>query len=510
MSITPKQRAEEFLKTAHLFQLGALPTETPHPLTVQLSQLAQNQLFEAYQLLQKVDQQAIAQFAKTLESLEPLQQAIAKTKQQGGRLFLCGCGATGRLSLSLEYLWRRENPEYADFVTGFMAGGDVALVHALEGFEDFPEYGARHLKQLGFGNKDLLIASTEGGETPYVIGATEYAAANSGQAPFFLYCNPKNILLEQVERSRRVLENPAVKSICLFVGPMSLAGSTRMQASTVLMLAIGLCLFRPPQSWRVELNQWQQHIEQQQLLDWVGFTEAESDIYANGEKTLYSADEFAITVMTDTTERAPTFSLVAFDNQKLHRERHSLSYLYMPQCQSALEAWAALLGHAPRSLNWSEINVKTNEDYLAGFDFSQAALHFRQQLFRGVKQHIFTVESDNNYLRLALGRQSATLKRLAHSLWDHLLLKVYLNAHSTLVMGRLGRYEGNLMTYVKPTNGKLIDRATRYVQILARRRGYGEWTYQAIVQELFNQAAHLKDDEPIVLKTLHALKVNRA
>ena len=46
-----------------------------------------------------------------------------------------------------------------------MAGGDVALVHSLEGFEDFPDFGARHLVELGFGPNDLLIGSTEGGET---------------------------------------------------------------------------------------------------------------------------------------------------------------------------------------------------------------------------------------------------------------------------------------------------------------------------------------------------------
>ena len=45
----------------------------------------------------------------------------------------------------------------------FMAGGDIALVHSLEGFEDYPEYGARHLRQLGFSENDLFIGVTEGG-----------------------------------------------------------------------------------------------------------------------------------------------------------------------------------------------------------------------------------------------------------------------------------------------------------------------------------------------------------
>ena len=35
----------------------------------------------------------------------------------------------------------------------------------------------------------------------------------------------------------------------------------------------------------------------------------------------------------------------------------------------------------------------------------------------------------------------------APPLFQHLLLKQLLNIHSTLVMGRLGRYKGNLMTW---------------------------------------------------------------
>jgi len=31
------------------------------------------------------------------------------------------------------------------------------------------------MKDLNFSDNDLLIASTEGGETPWVIGCTEYA-----------------------------------------------------------------------------------------------------------------------------------------------------------------------------------------------------------------------------------------------------------------------------------------------------------------------------------------------
>ena len=70
-------------------------------------------------------------------------------------------------------------------------------------------------------------------------------------------------------------------------------------------------------------------------------------------------------------------------------------------------------------------------------------------------------------------------------LMRHTLLKQVLNIHSTLVMGRLGRYEGNLMTWVRPTNGKLVDRSARYVQHLLDRDGRRGLDYEQIVRQLF-------------------------
>jgi N-acetylmuramic acid 6-phosphate etherase len=46
-------------------------------------------------------------------------------------------------------------------------------------------------------------------------------------------------------------------------------------------------------------------------------------------------------------------------------------------------------------------------------------------------------------------------------------LKMLLNALSTCTMVRLGRVMGNYMVWLVPSNLKLIDRATRYIQKLA-------------------------------------------
>jgi N-acetylmuramic acid 6-phosphate etherase len=92
-----------------------------------------------------------------------------------------------------------------------------------------------------------------------------------------------------------------------------------------------------------------------------------------------------------------------------------------------------------------------------------------------------------------------------HEFHAHLLLKMLINIHSTLVMGRLGRYLDNLMTYVKPSNNKLIDRAVRYVCLLAQRRTGKLPAYKKVTQVLFEEREKLQPGEAIVLKTLAAL-----
>ncbi len=70
-------------------------------------------------------------------------------------------------------------------------------------------------------------------------------------------------------------------------------------------------------------------------------------------------------------------------------------------------------------------------------------------------------------------------------------------------MGRLGRYKSNIMTWVTPTNGKLIDRSARYVQSLLKENNI-EKTYEEVVRKIFENKETRKQDESIVLKTLES------
>jgi N-acetylmuramic acid 6-phosphate etherase len=507
-------RAEEFLAIASQFHLGVLPTETRHSKTMNLSQLAQNNLPEALRALKSVDLEMLDVLYRKTEEVNALSKAIAATFATGNKIFLCGCGATGRLSLSLETLWIESNlgTSLQNSVVGFMAGGDVALIKSIENFEDRPDYGVRQLNELGFRDGDLLISCTEGGETPFVIGATEEAAQSSHRSPYFLYCNPDDVLCNHVERSRRVIENPKIKKINLTVGPMAISGSTRMQASTILMMAVGLAMFGTKTETTAHIiaariAKLRTTLANTDLSFLVPFIEEEAREYAQKNHVTYTTNAYGITVLTDTTERSPTFSLAPFENLDDANRTPSLCYLSLPAAQTQEDGWKILLGRNPRPLNWEGITHIAGAERLRGFDISKNVPQNRKALVPNATHHEFSITRKKDVMLWQFkGHEHAILANELPLLEEHLFLKMMLNMHSTLIMGRLGRYHGNVMTWVRPSNYKLIDRSVRYVQFLLKEAGIEKFSYEKIVHQCLEEFEQLGPNEPVVIKVFESLK----
>jgi N-acetylmuramic acid 6-phosphate etherase len=501
--------AAAFLREAHLYRLGELPTEQPHPATTGLAGWSRDDLPRALQVWQAVDRAALAVVAAQADAIAELAQVIDRVRRSGGRIFLCGCGATGRLALALETLAREGalGDWRGDAIAACMAGGDTALLRAIEQFEDRPDYGARQLRDLGFGPGDLLLAITEGGETPFVIGAAQAAAASAANAPWFLFCNPPELLGRIAERSRATLEHPHIRALCLDCGPQALTGSTRLQASTVLMLAAGLALAA---AGGLDANGLLAELRAAHAaLDWAPlarFSTAESGHYAACGLVLYQTDRYGITVLTDTTERAPTFSLAPFESMHQPAAQASLCYLGLPGTADAAAAWRALLGRDPRALDWDGLPPHVRLAGLLGHDISERAGAWRRQRHPDRPHAVFSITDAPGGVRWDFAGCDQLFTMPAGVFLRHILLKLLLNAHSTLLMGRLGRYEDNLMTWVRASNGKLIDRAARYVAILHRRRTGTELPYARAVEAVFAVRDDLGADEPVVLKALAWLR----
>jgi len=505
-------KAESFLAIASQYKLGSLVTESSHPDTKNLSFLAVNDLHAAISALKKLDTKTLEVLYSKVNEISTLKDAIRDTFKSGNDVYFCGCGATGRLSLTIETLWRQvyRNRPMENRVFSFMSGGDVALIRSIENFEDYTQYGARQLVEAGFKDGDLLVGITEGGETPIVIGAVEEAVKLSKRKPYFMYCNPDDILCKVAERSKKVIENPGIVKINLTVGPMGITGSTRMQSSTVLLAAAGLTLFYYDRSEKELGNTTKNLLEYWNSTDisFIGeYIESESGFYKNGDYLLYESDSFlGITIITDTTERSPTFSLYPFENVNEKDPKISLCYLYMPSSEDSETAWEKLLWRKPRTLEWPDINGIASMKRLLGFDFSSKVLERRKREGKPGIQHIFRIDKTKDGIEFLLEKHIHMLHTsFADPICDHLVLKMILNIHSTLIMGRLGRYEGNVMTYVKASNNKLIDRSIRYIDLILKNENIAA-SYDEICHALYDVLEVMPLDQSVVLNTVEEIK----
>ena len=392
-----RQAADHFLNNETPFHLGEMLTEQSHPVTRQLSQTLEKDTAQGIELLLRVDDDlppaidrvlASAQFAK-------LRADIFDTLQRGNRVVFSGCGATGRLSILLDAAHRKfcaksaaSFPAHRDFFAtlaqqtfAIMTGGDFALIRSVESFEDYISFGQRQVRDAGIGPDDCLIAISEGGETSSVIG-TIHGALGIGCRTHFLFNNPADLLVRKVERSRNVITDPRVNVLDLATGQMAVAGSTRMQATTMELLIAGLAFeaalsehlasrlpapaFQTliptslsPDAGAARFRNLLQQIRSPEniraLAAWVEF---EQNTYAQSGLVTYFPDEYMIDVFMDTTERAPTFMIPPFRSSLEPENPASWAFVKDP-LRDTDSAWQNILGHAPRCLPW------TPDDYRA-------------------------------------------------------------------------------------------------------------------------------------------------
>ena len=535
------KKAEEFLSREQAFRLGELVTESSHPKTKTLSQTAAQDVPAAIRLLQSVDEDIPPAMKKAFEhdSFGRLVEAFSQALAAGKRIYFTGCGATGRLSILLEAAWRRfwkagspkRNLDMEDRVYSVMAGGDFALIKSVEGYEDFPDFGRRQLRERGVAAGDVVVAITEGGETPFVIG-TAWEGLDAGASVFFVYNNPTEVLRRHVKRSRDVIDEPRITKLDLATGPMAITGSTRMQATTAELLIVGAaletalvrllrqrsfadaqdaCARRPGTTPDRVLGDY--HRLFCELLEQLCRPEAidaltratiyEESIYRQKGLLTYAADSFLLDVLTDTTERSPTFMLPAFRRTGDNLSPRSWAFVKDP-FRNTQDAWHALLQREPRGLTWGRevyeelnapANLKVQPPKLDSVEIYKFMVgnepdSSRTDASDSALVAVAAGDEAEHLTRAALERCGSQYKktaalvfgstdacpatdevfrfpcRLADSplqLWHHLAVKLILNTLSTATMVRMDRVIGNAMVWLSPSNKKLIDRGSRLI-----------------------------------------------
>ncbi len=82
----------------------------------------------------------------------------------------------------------------------------------------------------------------------------------------------------------------------------------------------------------------------------------EEPVYRTGHKNNYFADRFGIDVLTDTTERSPTYCTPPFRKADDPTATESWAFLFLPQKETP-EAWRHILKRQPRCVEWNEIEI---------------------------------------------------------------------------------------------------------------------------------------------------------
>jgi len=205
--------------------LKKMVTESRNENTMNIDMLS---TMEMVKVINDEDKKVAFAVEKELENIAKAIDKISFAFLNGGRLIYIGAGTSGRLGI----LDASECPPTfgtpASLVVGLIAGGEKAILKAVENAEDNKELCVKDLKNINFNSKDILVGIAASGRTPYVMGGIEYAKELEATT-VSVSCNPNSILAEAVEIP-----------ISPVVGPEVVTGSSRMKAGTAQKLVLNM------------------------------------------------------------------------------------------------------------------------------------------------------------------------------------------------------------------------------------------------------------------------------
>ena len=202
-----------------------LTTEGRNPASERIDSLS---ALEIVRLINSEDARIADAVGREAASIARAVELVAERFKGGGRLIYIGAGTSGRLGV----LDAAECPPTfntpPELVVGVIAGGPEAMIRAVEGAEDYPEYAVEDLKAIGLGKEDVLVGIATSGRTPYVLAGLEYAR-KLGAPTIGLSSNRDAALVACSDLT-----------ITPVVGPEVISGSTRMKAATATKMVLNI------------------------------------------------------------------------------------------------------------------------------------------------------------------------------------------------------------------------------------------------------------------------------
>ncbi|HEX5006839.1 MAG TPA: N-acetylmuramic acid 6-phosphate etherase, partial [Hyphomonadaceae bacterium] len=155
-------------------------------------------------------------------------EAAAARLGQSGRLVYVGAGTSARIGVQdgaepfPTFNWPREQ------VVFVIAGGERALLRAIENAEDSGADGARRIEEIAVAPNDVVIGVAASGATPFTVAALK-EARDRGALTVGIASNRGSHLLHASEYP-----------ILIETGAEPIAGSTRLKAGTAQKVVLNL------------------------------------------------------------------------------------------------------------------------------------------------------------------------------------------------------------------------------------------------------------------------------
>jgi N-acetylmuramic acid 6-phosphate etherase len=183
---------------------------------------------EMVEMFNREDQKVASAVGKCSQVIGTAIEMIAESLKDGGRLFYIGSGSGGKLGV----LDATECPPTFgtddNTVIGLISGGQEALAGWREDTEDDEALAVEDLVGRSFKKKDVLVAISASGNTPYVLSAANYAKS-LGSKTIGLCCSLSG-----------KLEKMTDLCIVVDVGPEVIMGSTRLKAGTAQKMILNM------------------------------------------------------------------------------------------------------------------------------------------------------------------------------------------------------------------------------------------------------------------------------
>ena len=411
-------------------------TELSHKKTKNLSQIYNADIASGMELLFSIEEDLILPFVEFETKTKPLLQREIENK----KIVLVGSGSSGRIAKILG-----EIKDNKIDLEAFIAGGDLSLINPQERFEDSQKEGKKFVETY-CKNKDILFLISASGSALFNYGAA-CEAQKAGIKTYYFYnneCEPPKLA--------ELISKHIITPLKFVSGPQAIRGSTRLQSANLALLCFGSLLSLGNSksyindvrknlsdlhhalfSEKSNFLRLYSEIEEIFLMNDAVFYDIKSE---NGFLTYIVHSELFSTVFADVSELSPTFG------------ENTISKINVNQGDAAIRAYLK--------------NGKERfDEYKLIIDDSEKKR--RKGLF-------LEITSDDQSIYLKTDQSSFMIKKIEASslkeesyrqeykFLDLYNLKIILNLISNSLMIRGGKVLGNIMTYVRPCNTKLINR----------------------------------------------------